>query len=1065
MKKDSLLAFALYTLLIVVFYAPVIFSGKSLQPPLYQPHGVVEGWAYNYDGRTPTSTFNIDLATPAYYEWPINKLVGDIYGNGELPLWNPYQGAGTPLASQYSSRVFFPFQILEDISPVWSWDFFILARLLLAGFFTYIFLTTTDLNFTPAFFGGALYMFSGSFTWFINLEQFVNSAMMIPVLLYALERMAHGKSGKWLALSGITTALVLLAGQPEVSLYILLLGACYYFFRCLYLADSDRLAIVISKFLVSTCLGLALASPLLIPFAEFTLNAHHIHHSGGTMGVQTPPPVEKAFGIFTPTTLALPMPPGEMAHSGGLSGEPFYFRFFPQNGEWDWLGGYSGLLPFFIIAVCFFLLLSRRRNRWRYPFFFFASFGLFILLKNFGFKPFVFLGYLPLFDQAWSPRWAGPTWTFSIAVAGAIAVQIFTEYHSGEPEEDADGRISPWQKATELYRTIFSREYIRLPVAYALTMWISIVLSFNSYKEWLRTVIGAPLLPEEKTLIKDSFIWSILIFVGLYLIITLLKNRRLQQLERLQYVALIAFHAILVNLFFLSGNRHVVIVQNLSIPLLITVTVVFFIIMQVFNGLRRHTLRLPFLDRIIALKEKPLLAGAIVVTTVYSYTAFLTFYAYFNSQMSDIVKPYFVPSVVIGTLVTLLLLFIAYCMLAYYIKNGKGLSGLFALAVLELWWAVPRGYNHYDLMLKPVPLVIGILAALSLTLNRKGVAIAGAVIFLASSIWVDSTATNGFPDRYDPFTKAPYVDFIKNRNDYGRVMGGEGVLYPNFASALGLWDVRYINALSPKIFQDFRSKYLHADVIAENTPSSLWFTGGKEYYITTPASSHATLVKRPVEEDLLKRHNNYSFLGVRYIVLPKGSDINAFVKEDNRHEKQSFPLIYDKEVNIFENNDALPRAFMVHDFDYAKNYEEAQQVFSSPDFDLGTRVMLEEEAPSWYKNLKRTETKSNVYIKEYGNNRVVIVADAEESGILVLTDTYYPGWKAYVDGRPAKIYRVNGLVRGVFLLKGEHTIIYKYLPASFLYGCALAALSILIFAVVSICVNTRRNARVRVMAG
>lgn len=107
-----LAAVAAYVLLIILFYSPVIFGGKSLLPSLYQPHGVVEGGTYQETRRTPVNSFNIDFATPAYYEFPINKLTGDLYKKGELPLWNPYQGAGTPLAAQFSTRVFFPYQIL-----------------------------------------------------------------------------------------------------------------------------------------------------------------------------------------------------------------------------------------------------------------------------------------------------------------------------------------------------------------------------------------------------------------------------------------------------------------------------------------------------------------------------------------------------------------------------------------------------------------------------------------------------------------------------------------------------------------------------------------------------------------------------------------------------------------------------------------------------------------------------------------------------------------------------------------------------------------------------------------
>src|SRR3989304_847479 len=214
-KNEYLLAFALYLAAIALFYFPVVFCNKSLQPSLYSPYGVTQSWPYGYEGRTPENTFHIDLATPAFYEWPVNKLIGDIYKRGELPLWNPYQAAGTPLAAQYSTRAFFPYQILENISPPWSWDYFILGRLWIAGFFTSLFLRALRLSPPSAFLGGVFYMLSGSLVWFINLEQMANGAMVLPVRKSRIKMAGTRKPFSLPKISGVSFALQLLAGQPE----------------------------------------------------------------------------------------------------------------------------------------------------------------------------------------------------------------------------------------------------------------------------------------------------------------------------------------------------------------------------------------------------------------------------------------------------------------------------------------------------------------------------------------------------------------------------------------------------------------------------------------------------------------------------------------------------------------------------------------------------------------------------------------------------------------------------------------------------------------------------------
>ena len=93
-KREDYFAFILYIVLICILYSPVVFAGKSLLPGLYQPHGIVAEGVYEHSGRYPVNSFSIDIGTPAYYEFPVNKLIGDIYKGGELPLWNPYQASG-----------------------------------------------------------------------------------------------------------------------------------------------------------------------------------------------------------------------------------------------------------------------------------------------------------------------------------------------------------------------------------------------------------------------------------------------------------------------------------------------------------------------------------------------------------------------------------------------------------------------------------------------------------------------------------------------------------------------------------------------------------------------------------------------------------------------------------------------------------------------------------------------------------------------------------------------------------------------------------------------------------
>jgi uncharacterized membrane protein YfhO len=76
-------------------------------------------------------------------------------------------------------------------------------------------------------------------------------------------------------------------------------------------------------------------------------------------------------------------------------------------------------------------------------------------------------------------------------------------------------------------------------------------------------------------------------------------------------------------------------------------------------------------------------------------------------------------------------------------------------------------------------------------------------------------------------------------------------------------------------------------------------------------------------------------------------------------------------------------------------------------------------------------------------------------GLIVLTDTFYPGWDCWVDGRAARIHRVNGVFRGVFVDGGRHEITMRFRPPSQAWGLVVSAASLV--AVLGLAVTSRRG--------
>ncbi len=155
-------------------------------------------------------------------------------------------------------------------------------------------------------------------------------------------------------------------------------------------------------FLVALCLGFVIASPFFVPFLLNSRHYYTLHPPGGTQGVESPTHLESFAAIILPQLLRWRTP----------------VYAFTSNYGWDRLGGYIGIVAFFLGIAGL-----KEGGRGRRMQLFFLGFGLCILLKNAGVPPVSWVGRLPFFDQVWTPRWAGPVWNLSVVLAASLGFQ------------------------------------------------------------------------------------------------------------------------------------------------------------------------------------------------------------------------------------------------------------------------------------------------------------------------------------------------------------------------------------------------------------------------------------------------------------------------------------------------------------------------------------------------------------------------------------------------------------------------------------------------------------------
>ena len=192
--------------------------------------------------------------------------------------------------------------------------------------------------------------------------------------------------------------------------------------------------------------------------------------------------------------------------------------------------------------------------------------------------------------------------------------------------------------------------------------------------------------------------------------------------------------------------------------------------------------------------------------------------------------------------------------------------------------------------------------------------------------------------------------------------------------------------------------------------------------------------------DKVNLSDGYLFIsrlsGVRYVIfskeLPSGLGLSKVFQTDFKNGQDN--------IYVYEFFDYYPRTFMVAKAQ-VETPEKIKEHLLKVDFDPKQTVFLEEET-GWG---AQGAMAASAQFEKYEDQEVKIKTQSSADGFLFLSDTYYPGWKAYVDPSTSsgqvekKIYRANYAFRAVEVPKGEHEVVFKYEPKSFWWGIRISA--------------------------
>jgi len=203
---------------------------------------------------------------------------------------------------------------------------------------------------------------------------------------------------------------------------------------------------------------------------------------------------------------------------------------------------------------------------------------------------------------------------------------------------------------------------------------------------------------------------------------------------------------------------------------------------------------------------------------------------------------------------------------------------------------------------------------------------------------------------------------------------------------------------------------------------------GDLYGIQTIDGMGATLL-RDFERMLTRVPRSSELLNVRYVVKPRDAAEPGAVYED--------PF-----WKVYENRGYFPRGWIVHETALEPSPEKVPARMAEPGFDARRTALLQAPLDSELEP-KQGEQAEDVAFQSHRANRIELTTRAHSRGLLVLSEVYYPGWQATVNGRPAGMVRVDGLFRGIVVPPGESRVVLRYRPRSILAGALLTLLAFL----------------------
>ena len=942
-RRDAWISAVILAAILVVVFSPFLLGRKTLLssagdvPSLYLD-GAVPGH--------PTGHYRgLDQGASGWQTEPAFAAAHHVmFEEHRLPFWDADGAYGKPSLGAMVPQEFYPLSTIVDFHPTpRTYNWWIVARLFIAGFFAALFVRLFFASRWAALGAGISAMFTGYFLLYYDMPH-LSVEVEIPMLLWATEIVSRKLSARRIAALAGAVALVVLGGMPESALLAFTLSALYAVLRLLTLPGERGKRII--ALLGAYVLGVVVGSIELVPFLELLVRGASDHDPTARQGLGFDGGWHN--GLLTelfPRAFGNPFQ-SILSNGFGFSGTRGFF-------------GISGLL-LGVTAIASAWL--KRDNRTAVATFF-ALASAFLVLKRFG-NPFVnWTGGLPFFVQVEFQK-------YGEAELGCMAA-ILVGFGVGYLRERRGDMRALW-------------------IAFAAAISLASIVYLGT-REQIAPTFAMSLYP----------------------------------------------HSIAFGLGFLlvaAGSATLITWKHDRLRFLGSATVLAVLIVEPFV-----TYLYPVLFRGAPPIDQNPFAGA-------------PYISYLQERTSHTHER----------------LFGIYGMLFPNWASAFDLADTRSLEAVTLHDYLPfvdafvatapsDGDDQFDRFVATKPI------AMNAPLVRRWLALSSVGYILSPSVNdLLSSAPGSVLDRVldqanaEITTPAEHAKIHKEAVDIGGI--GESTLFEHPPS-----DITFrtgVTKANPRLVADLAiSPSTYLPVVICGGPVTFSLRAIQAGKVVAAASrtidpKHVMSDRRwiPLSLDLSKSaghvvdvHFQTSAADTCAAWAQWGEPrfTSATTPTAIKQSALLFPLVYHADgVDIFRMPNALPRLVLYHQAQSVASFKNALTALTGSTFDVYHDAVVEGALPP----LAAATGNDQVTITSTRSDRVEASVTAGSAGLLMQNDSWYPGWKATVDGHDVPMLRTDGFFRGIPISAGQHTVTIAYQSITALVGTLLSLLGLIVLA-------------------